>query len=305
MGAPRSGTTWLHKMIGEHANVCSTGGVELTFFSNYLPPLIDRWNFEKNNMDKKRWVKGLPYLWSYDEFIRFLNEFFLKVYGKLLQEKNESTHIVNKNPAYTNHIDLINHFLPQAKFIHIIRDGRDVAVSLLSAKKRIGFGPDNIFDAARFWRKSVNRGRKASNLGKEKYFEVKYENLIMDTFGGLKEIFDFCGLSVDDKFLHNLVDQYNYKMNPVGSPNPDAKLIRNRKGVVWREKMSPMQKCIFNMVGGNLLSELNYSTCKGNWWYDNDFQKIWLMTAYPVYSFFYYGSKLIKIIRQKIKDEQQ
>jgi sulfotransferase family protein len=300
LGAPRSGTTWLHRIMSEHEQVASTPGVELTFFTNYLPPLVERWQTEQNNLENKGWTKGLPYLWSQNEFNEFINDFFSKVYGKLIEKKENTTHIVDKNPAYSNQVNLIHHCLPDAKFIHIVRDGRDVAVSMISARKRMGFGPDNIFDASRFWKKSIINSQKAKNLGKDNYLEIKYEELLKNEFEYLKQIFFFCGLKTDDDFLKTIINKYNYRSNPVSSPNPEAKKIRGQKKVVWKDKLRPIEKYIFYKISGRLLHQLNYSADNERWWYENTFQRFILTIAYPFFSISYYSGKLIKIIQQKL-----
>ena len=84
----------------------------------------------------------------------------------------------DKTPGYVKHMREIQEYLPEARFIHLIRDGRDVALSVLKQE----FGPETIEAAAEKWRSRVLRGRaQQPYLGF--YMEVKFEDLVVDTEG--------------------------------------------------------------------------------------------------------------------------
>ena len=120
-------------MIGAHPLVCTT--VELTLFSKYTGPWIRAWELEADNTVRSRWNQGLPFLWSEDEFYDFLREFVGQVYERVLATNPKATHILDKHPGYSRYVVDINAILPNARFIQIIRDGRDVAMSMVSASK--------------------------------------------------------------------------------------------------------------------------------------------------------------------------
>ncbi len=87
-------------------------------------------------------------------------------------------------------------YLPEARFIHLIRDGRDVALSILKQS----FGPETIEAAAERWRSRVLRGRaQQPYLGF--YMEVKFEDLVLDTEGQLRRICEFIELDFDPAML--------------------------------------------------------------------------------------------------------
>lgn len=279
IGSERSGTTWLQAMLGGHPNIATTwdktGPLELEFFDIYLSLLVETWDV-KNRFNKKGWPrgKGISCLWSKDEFNSFINDFIEKVYSKVIINNSKATHILDKRPGYSLYTDLIHRFIPSAKFIHIIRDGRVVVVSLLSTQKRLGWGFTSIERAARGWKKHVLGSRKAMKFGKKNYLEIRYESLLKNTKEELKKVFRFCSLDYTDDLLNNIVNKYHFEKKMVSTPNPDIPLeSRRNPEEIWKKGLSLEQKYIFNKKAGDLLVELNYEK-DNSWWFDSYLQKI-------------------------------
>lgn len=96
----------------------------------------------------------------------------------------------DKSPSHVNFIKEIKKTFPNAKFIYLVRDGRDTATSL----KRIWFAPYNIHDIAVLWKNRVAAfQRTKTDLNKNDYIEVFYESLVRDTDNELIRIFRFLG----------------------------------------------------------------------------------------------------------------
>src|SRR5207247_1437374 len=87
-----------------------------------------------------------------------------------------------KTPGYATKIRRINRILPEARFVHVIRDGRDVALSLRD--RDAGLSTEQV---ARRWRHRINRTRRAANHVPE-YFEVRYEDLVAEPEATLRHI---------------------------------------------------------------------------------------------------------------------
>lgn len=274
IGSPRSGTTWLQLMINAHPLVCTT--VELTLFDKYIASWIEFWKKEAANIDQGRWHKGLPFLWTEDEFYGFLREFLVKVYERVVATNPQATHILDKNPAYALHVETINTFLSDARFIHVIRDGRDAAVSLLAARRQIGFGPDSIQGAAETWKNYVRAAQKTTKYN-DRYMEVRYEELLDDGIGILKSVFDFCGLSASIEDVAAIVNEHAFEKMKASRITP-AKNVKGpeggyRKGKAgsWREELDPMQRYVFDKIAGELLRELGYA--EEGWWAESKSQR--------------------------------
>ena len=275
IGSSRSGTTWLQIMVGAHPLVCSS--VELTVFDSYVAPWVKAWKKEAAYV--RQWIRGLPFIFSEEEFYGFLRDFVAKVYERVVINNPTATHIVDKRPAYAGYVQLINRFLPKSRFIHVIRDGRDAAASMLAARRRVGFGPDNIRDAAASWKWRVEMARQAEEFG-GRYLEVRYEDLLARGPDVLKTVLGFCGLVLSDENITSIFEAHEFekmkvgKMTPVKNVKaPDGQYWRGKSGN-WREELDPMQRYVFDRIAGDLLQELGYAE-KG-WWAESPGQRVML-----------------------------
>lgn len=104
----------------------------------------------------------------------------------------------DKTPGYLGHMPQLLAMFPEARFIHVIRDGRQVAVSLSERP----WGPRSAVVGAYWWRRKVRRGRRAGRaLGPERYREVRLEDLIADPEGELRKLADYIGEPYDPAML--------------------------------------------------------------------------------------------------------
>ena len=103
-----------------------------------------------------------------------------------------------KTPANVMHISLLGELFPESRFIHIIRDGRDVTLSYLS----VDFGAESVGEGAISWKRAVEQGRRdGSSLGPDRYREIKYEDLVHDPEGALRDLCAFVELPFDPRML--------------------------------------------------------------------------------------------------------
>ena len=99
----------------------------------------------------------------------------------------------DKTPANVLYVELLAAAFPQARFLHIVRDGRDVVPSLME----MHFGPDRFGAAALFWRDRVTRGRAGGRrVGADRYREIRYEDLVAEPEPVLRDICGFFELDV-------------------------------------------------------------------------------------------------------------
>jgi hypothetical protein len=166
-------------------------------------------------------------------------------------------------------VEDIHRIVPDARFIHVIRDGRDVAVSMVAARKRSGFGAGTIQDAALAWKKHVLAARNASQY-QGRYMEIRYEDLLADGVGTLRSVFDFCDLPADADDVAAIVDEHQFERmkarRQVADKRAQASVGHYRKGGAggWRDELSPVQRGVLHHVAGDLLLELGYAV--ENWW---------------------------------------
>jgi sulfotransferase family protein len=160
----------------------------------------------------------------------------------------------DKTPSYVLHIPLLADLFPEARFVHVIRDGRAVALSLLD----VGFGPRSLAQAALQWRERVGLGLAFEReLGPGRCRHVRYEDLIEDPAGTLEPLCEFVGLEFDPAMLRyferadSIVSSDVYKYRSVRLP--PTKNLRD-----WRSQMSRRDLALFESIGGDLLEEAGY-----------------------------------------------
>lgn len=262
IGAPRSGTTWLQIMLGEHPQVCTS--VELTLFDRYIGSWMETWKHETENAHRP----GLNLFWTEAEFHGFLRDFAYQTYAKALATKPEATHVLDKRPSYSEHVESIQALLPNARFIHIIRDGRDVTTSMMAAAKDFWFQTDTMQKSATRWQEKVLQARIASQF-EGQYLEVRYEDLLTDGVATLQSVFDFCGLPITTEQVANILEQqaFDKLKDSRKSASAEFKMPPGfyRKGKMgnWQEELSLTDKQQFDEIAGGLLKELGYA--QDNW----------------------------------------
>lgn len=179
----------------------------------------------------------------------------------------------DKSPPYTYKAGRIQKALPEARFVHIIRDGRDVALSL----SEVSWGPDDITVAAEKWVSELRKARKRSkNLMRGTYMEVHYEDLVTDPEPTLRRIAEFVDLPWDDAMLNyperaaeRMRGEMERTLKPLGGGTITAEERTRQHQLVfekpsasragrWRTDMSPENRKAFEAVAGGLLKKLGY-----------------------------------------------
>ncbi len=157
----------------------------------------------------------------------------------------------DKTPQYVMEIPTLLEIFPQARFIHIIRDGRDVALSW----KRFHYGPVTSYFCARRWRERVEAGKvHGRTLPGSQYMEVRYEELTRDPGPVLETICAFLGES-----FHPAVLSLSRGTGRGSTPLSKTATIQSNSGK-WKTRMSRSDRELFEGVTADLLSELGYET---------------------------------------------
>ncbi|MFN2541768.1 MAG: sulfotransferase [Chthoniobacterales bacterium] len=102
----------------------------------------------------------------------------------------------DKTGRYLDNMALIAELLSEACFVHLVRDGRDVAVSI----KELWFGPRSITDAAKRWADRIRVAREESTR-LSNYIEIRYENLVRESGATLRKICQFIELPWEPALL--------------------------------------------------------------------------------------------------------
>jgi len=165
----------------------------------------------------------------------------------------------DKTPMYMRHLPLLEELFPDAQYVHLIRDGRDAALSFLEMPEgtftRTWAHPETPGEFACLWRKEVGDARALGRrVGESRYHEVRYEELVADPESVVATICAFARLPFDPAML-----DYAGTVDVSAKPHQQRLLAPPTTGVrSWREDLSAEDVERFEDVAGDLLAELGY-----------------------------------------------
>ena len=291
IGSPRSGTTWLQSLLGAHSAIVTPQETDL--FAKFIAPLQGWWDEELHRSDSEqrdRRAKGLPAVLGDADFTALLAGMIDRVLDAIHALDPSASVIVEKSPAHSRHTELIAKYLPDAAFIHIVRDGRDVAASLQSASRGWGayWVTGGMKSAARSWRSSVLGARQAARTGR--YTEVRYEQLRSGDPMPLQHAFAAAGLDVTAERCATLLEEFSLTRMADGTAPSSITLggemaqrldtLKEPKGFFgrgavggWAESWTRTDRLLFDAVAGDLLIELGYE--KDHAWAGSTFRRRW------------------------------
>lgn len=167
-----------------------------------------------------------------------------------------------KTPSYSSHMSLIQGLLPEARFIHIIRDGRDVALSIKDFPRL----PRSHVEAAAWWKQRIEQARGQVDL-LHNYLEIRFEDLVLQMEPTVRQVCDFLELSWDPRMLtYYQTSEERLHLQPVGVSEPrrrahalTARPPQGDRVGVWRREMEQADLASFDAIAGDTLKEFGYS----------------------------------------------
>lgn len=317
VGVPKSGTTWLRRMLDSHPEVLCHG--EGRFFGrDDKDPNFE--HVQANSLGQLMRPGSLHYTlaeyeplrlwlertwWSRDvdaeehiagitrEAVRYL---FAQKLSKINRSEPQKRIVGDKTPLHSaSTVREIDHLLPEARIIHIIRDGRDQAIShnhhrwnrvrpveeggrlsredqekrdryrgdpekyLASGESM--FSEERLRAAARAWISNVGPAHQEglSALG-DRYTEVRYEDLLQRPGEEMARLFGFLGADQDARLVQQAVEAHRFeKLAGRNIGNEDSTSFF-RKGVSgeWQTVFTEQDKILYKEIAGDLLIELGY-----------------------------------------------
>jgi hypothetical protein len=182
--------------------------------------------------------------------------------------------IGDKTPRYNLGLDTLHRFFPRAKYIHIVRDGRDVVASAMHHALRIGHkevltkGSEQhqkqIVQSARIWSQNVAAWRKFAGEHPQACVQISYEQLQEEPLKASIEVFQALGASADEKTVQACIDEASFKKLSGRDAGTEDKGSFFRKGVVgdWRNHFDRRDLELFMKNAGALMRELGYGVAK-------------------------------------------
>jgi sulfotransferase family protein len=222
VGTGRCGTTMLAQMLNAHSNICVPHELQLIFgYCGNGPRFHELFSSGENlQWHAENFIRKVEELcphkfeefFDYGSFFRHqkypiknLSRLLNDLYHTIAASRGKEI-FIEQTPWYGQRLDIMKELFPDAKFIHMIRDGRDVALSF----SRTPWWHDSFMENLDRWQREATKisHDAALLLGKNQYFEVKYEDYVLDPEGTLRLIVDFLGVSFEKEMLlpENFID---------------------------------------------------------------------------------------------------
>jgi Sulfotransferase family len=272
VGCPRSGTTLLHRLLDAHPEIALVHetlwitklweervGISADGWvtPELVPSLVSHRRFERMGIsaDEVRQLVAGNGRVSYASLVTALFDRFAAARGKPLAG--------DKTPGYVRAIPVLHELWPEARFVHLIRDGRDVCLSALDWKKvdkvfrEYGAWTDApVTTAALWWERCVRLGREAGReLPPTLYHEVRYEALVADPASACRELSAFLGVVYDDSMLRF----HEGKTRDAPGLTTKRRWLPPTEGLRdWQAQMPRATLREFEAAAGDLIDELGY-----------------------------------------------
>lgn len=271
LGPMRSGTTLVRLMLASHPHIA------IPPESHFLPELF---KFEKSSAGlAMQRSKIIDWLLSHRRLADFkldpawmratlssiepftTHQIACALFGEYARREGK-VRWGDKTPRHRSFLPQLQSLFPEAKFIHVLRDGRDTALSAWRAK----FGPKSWADAVYDWRDAIRDVRKGQRtIPAESFLEVRYEELILHPESVLRKICSFLGEEYDSKMLR--FSDAAQKEVPSWESSWHSKLQKpldaSNTGK-WKTELSQGQLLLFNRVAGRELIAVGYEPATVN-----------------------------------------
>jgi Sulfotransferase family len=270
VGCPRSGTSYLYHLL------LSAGGfaefrTQMNVFDVLEPIYGDLGVLKKKNKMMNEWLKSkafdvsgllaeeikatvLSKCWSASDFLRIVME--------EVARKQGVDRWIDSTPTNIPHLLRIKKDFPDARVVHIIRDGRDVALSL---DKRGWSRPlpwdrgKGLLAAGLYWEWIVRKGRKLGSMLQPDYLEVRYEDLVKEPAQALERLAAFLQHDLDYARIREA--RIGSVKSPLTSFKEDLEQGQFTPVGRWKnkDKFPSDQLALFESLVGDYLQELGYA----------------------------------------------
>jgi hypothetical protein len=270
IGSERSGTTLLMVMLGEHPRLAVP---EVTWFYPRFRAYLHTYgdlnrpeNFRTLVSEMIHGLKtayhGLPVNPS-----TIVNELIartkaptfaeaVRVNIELYAEATGKPRWGEKTPHHLYYVQEILADFPNAKFLHLIRDGRDVAVEQL----RSAFGPRNAYSAARVWKRTHDAAARARKIvPADQWLDVRYEELVTDPVSVLTRTTDFLGEKYDPSLLAFHQGKIAQRRAQTRDHRPLGEPVSGAYIGLYKKYLSLHDQEVFASVAGKELREAGYT----------------------------------------------
>jgi len=263
VGCQKSGTTWVQRMLDGHPDIrCQGEG----YFGPVLMPLLQQ-AIQAYNQRQKAGQKGL---FTDSDLKDLLRTAVGLSFARWVGDTDVKA-IGEKTPEHALCMNPLAECFPNAKFIHITRDGRDVCVSGWFHNQRKP-GPDfnkrfpdlNTYiqyTVKQHWTPYIQHAQHFGQQHPQRYHELRYEDLHNDPAGQTKKLLNFLGIDDSDPYTDACLAAGSFKNLTQGrTRGEEDKSSFFRKGVIgdWQNHFDQSNIATYNLAAGELPTKLGY-----------------------------------------------
>jgi Sulfotransferase family len=294
MGCHRSGTNLLYDML------LSAGGFAI--YRGFLPIykiLIPRFGSMENEANREKilqtWLRSKGFrrtgLDAEQLSPRILNECrnggdFIRIVMDSVAQSQQAQRWAVYDPDNVLHVERVKRDIPNALFVHIIRDGRDIALSL---KKMGGFSPlpwdrgqtDSLVATSLYWEWMVHKGRAHGRKFPGDYIEIRYEDLIVNSHETLSKLGAFLDHDLDYDRIQRAglgrLSETNSSFREEGTKERLNPLGR------WKERLARKDVAAIEAAVGDCLQENGYELSLPAAARHRNLRQSWMRGMYPAF----------------------
>lgn len=198
----------------------------------------------------------------------------------------------DKTPPNIDHVDLLAEVFPGARFVELVRDGRDVALSMMT----MPWGDNNVWTAAVRWAGCIREGERQRAMRPDDMLLVRYEDLVTEPARQLQRVSSFLGIEYDDDML--AVEKTDTsKLQHQDWFSNLWKGINTSAMDKWRTKMSEHDQRVFLAAAGDELRLHGYDAAGLEPAEVSGAQRRW-------YGITNFGRRLVNLVKLRIITER-
>lgn len=267
VGSPRSGTTWTALLLSQHPEIqaCQQIGAISTLHkfrmfwnigevhTRYHSSVISFGGAERGEASAPTYSP----LMTKGEMLAVSRTMLDQVYGFAQQFRPSARVVVDSTPENALMPDLMKELMPEALYLHIIRDPRSVFASHRRASEDFGARfPRDPVGSVEFWRKHLTQARQLQSEG-QRYKELRYEALKQDGVNELMSILNWIGVTADRDWCEQVLTKTSIEKLQSTKGTPKS-FFRAGNASGWRKDLTSQELQTVEYCARDLMQELGY-----------------------------------------------